>query len=154
MGAAASELQRGGARGPRMRDRLRARSATLAEDGRPTRPRLGDLVGDALVRAVVPRYRDERGLAEVQRSAQDREELSRGRHGESRDAEGPRELDESGIAERGRARAPVDPLLVGLDNAQAIIHEDHADDRGSQTLRGLELLDVHEKPAVAREGDY
>src|SRR5207302_7562504 len=126
---------RPGARGSRVRDRIRARPAALAADGGSLRPRLGDLVRDALVGAVIPRHRDEGGLAKVESATERREELTRGRHREPSDPERPSELDEARISElRGEGTAE-DPPLVRLDDPQAIVDEDHADDRRAHPFR-------------------
>src|SRR2546427_581276 len=75
---------------------------------------LGDLVRDALVGAVVPRHRDQRGLAEIERAAKGRKELPRVRHGEPGDTKRPRELDEARIAKLGGEGAAEDPPFVRL----------------------------------------
>src|SRR5439155_20790316 len=125
----------------------------LEADHGPSRPRLGDSVRDTLVGAVVPRHRDKRRLAEVEGAAKGWKELPRSRDREPGYAERPRELDEAGIAELGREGTAEDPPLVRLDDPEAIVDEDHAHDRGTHTLRRLELLDIHEKAAVPRERD-
>src|SRR5438093_943418 len=136
-----------------MRDRFRARPAALAKDRGPSRPRLADSVRDALVGAVVPRNRDKRRLAKVERAPKGRKELPRCGDRESGDTERPRELHEAGIAELSGEDAAEDAALVRLDDAEAIVDEDHADDRRAHALRRLELLDIHEEAAVTRERD-
>src|SRR5438094_777760 len=136
-----------------MRHRLRARPAALAALRGPLARRLGSLVRDGLTRAVVPRHRDERGLAQVEGATQGGKELPYGRHREAGDAERPRELDEARIAELGGESTAEDAPLVRFDDPEAIVDEYHAHDRGAQALRRLELLDVHQETAVPTERD-
>src|SRR5438874_5848207 len=136
-----------------MRHRLRARPAALAALRGPLAPRLGNLVRDVLVRAVVPRHRDERGLAQVEGATQGGKELPYGRHREAGDAERARELDEARIAELGGESTAENAPLVRFDDPEAIVDEDHAHDRGAEALRRLELLDVHQETAVPTERD-
>src|SRR5439155_8630402 len=114
---------------------------------------LGDLVRDALVGAVVPRHRDQRGLTEIERAAKGRKELPRVRYGEPGDTKRPRELDEARIAKLGGEGAAEDPPLVHLDDPQAVVDEDHAHDRRADPLRRLELLDIHQESAIPGERD-
>src|SRR5438477_2344477 len=126
-----------------MRDRLRARPAALAALRGPLAPRLGNLVRDALIRAVVPRHRDERGLAQVEGATQGGKELPYGRHREAGDAERAREPDEARIAELGGASPAEAAPRVRSDDPEAIVDEHHAHDRGAQALRRPVLLVVH-----------
>src|SRR5207249_9979472 len=64
-------------------------------------------------------------------------------------AETLRERDQVRVAEVHRHRAPEADLLVPPDHAVAVVPPDQRHHRNAQTHGGLELLHVHEKPAVS-----
>src|SRR5207302_11002295 len=98
-----------------MRHRLRARPAALAALRGPLAPRLGNLVRDALIRAVVPRHRDERGRAQAEGATQVGKQLPYGRNREVGDAERARERVEARLAELGAGSTAESSPLVLFD---------------------------------------
>src|SRR5438445_12800962 len=99
---------------------MRSATATSSgsDDERSPGFRAGlDWIGDAVVRAVVPGHGDDRGLSKIERGPKRREQLARARDREASHPEGPCQLDEPGVPELGRERAPVYAPLVRLDHA-------------------------------------
>ena len=75
-------------------------------------------------------------------------------HAQAATAEGLGELDEVRIAERHAGIAPVAAELLPADDAVGIVPEQDDHDRELQANRRLQLLQVHEKPAVTSHRDH
>jgi len=72
----------------------------------------------------------------------------------SRRAERLGQLDEVGRAEVDAEVATELLVLLPDDRAELAVLPDHVHDRGLEADRGLQLLAVHEKAAVAADGDH
>src|SRR6266542_4963892 len=108
-------------------------------------------VSDTFVFAVVPGHSDHGWSAEIESMAERWKKVFGAFDRIAGDTERPCELDEVGIAELGRERAAELTLFVHFDDAETPIDQHNDDDCRAQTLGRFELLDVHQKAAVAAE---
>ena len=65
-----------------------------------------------------------------------------------------REHDEVRVPELDTCRSPELPLLLPADHSVAVVAEDQHHERDSQPHGRLELLDIHQEPAVPRDRDH